>query len=304
MAGKDKTMVSASDDLLSQEKHARIFERSILGLMRNASPAEHPRAILIAGQPGSGKSALAKKATKELNNNVVIIDPDLLRGYHPRYFRHLREDSMNAADKVHRDASAWAKELRAAAISQRRNIIVDGTLGNPERAAALCQELREQGYHVEVRAMAVNGELSRQGIIARYERGLARQHIAKWTAPRWTPEAVHDEAYNGMPRSIEIIENSKLADKVRIYARTGKELHNAQGKQSARVLLETERNRPLNAYRRYRTDARWNDIKQLRQSRGADTQDIDITIARSRTESRSAGKTVETGKTAVLAKTR
>ncbi len=41
------------------------------------------RAIILAGQPGAGKRGLSGAAKSELNKDVVTIDPDELRRYHP-----------------------------------------------------------------------------------------------------------------------------------------------------------------------------------------------------------------------------
>lgn len=48
---------------------------------------ENPKAILLGGQPGSGKSALAAEAIRELraNGGAVVIDADRMREENPRY---------------------------------------------------------------------------------------------------------------------------------------------------------------------------------------------------------------------------
>lgn len=72
--------MNASTDQLDSETHARIFEEKIASprLLQKAS-YEHPKAIILGGQPGSGKGGLARAANNELADTAVTIDPDNLR---------------------------------------------------------------------------------------------------------------------------------------------------------------------------------------------------------------------------------
>ena len=77
--------MASESDQLSKEAHDRILREEIL-TRRNfvdATSQEHPKAIILAGQPGAGKGTLGGRAEIELSNNVVTVDPDSLRDYHP-----------------------------------------------------------------------------------------------------------------------------------------------------------------------------------------------------------------------------
>ena len=91
---------------------------------------ENPKAILLGGQPGSGKSALAAEAIRELraNGGAVVIDADRMREENPRYKQLSREDPQHAADRTQKEAGEWATRLTLAAVENRRNLVVDGTM--------------------------------------------------------------------------------------------------------------------------------------------------------------------------------
>jgi predicted ABC-type ATPase len=111
------------------------------GTVPRDGAGEQPRAIVLAGQPGAGKGRITDQAKAELDREggAVVIDPDKLREYHqrdgePDYAAMAREDYRNAATRVHPDASQMSKDLRADAIAEQRNLIIDGTLNDPDKA--------------------------------------------------------------------------------------------------------------------------------------------------------------------------
>jgi UDP-N-acetylglucosamine kinase len=52
-------------------------------LSADAKPVETPVAYLLGGQSGAGKSGIHKSARNEVNKNLIVIDGDTFRPYHP-----------------------------------------------------------------------------------------------------------------------------------------------------------------------------------------------------------------------------
>ena len=77
--------MNASADQLDPQTHARIFSDEVIPESRlsEVSSQVRPKAIILGGQPGAGKGGLADAAKNELRGDVVTIDPDALRKYHP-----------------------------------------------------------------------------------------------------------------------------------------------------------------------------------------------------------------------------
>ena len=136
--------MSGASDRLDRDTHDRIFREVVRpksGLDGLASH-ERPKAIILGGQPGSGKGGLERAARAELNGDGITIDPDQLWRYHPSIREFRAAEPYSWSGRTHRDASGWANELREAAVAGKKNVVIDTTLGDGRRASKLIGELR------------------------------------------------------------------------------------------------------------------------------------------------------------------
>ncbi len=208
---------------------------------------ENPKAVLLGGQPGSGKSVLSAKVAQELrvSGGAVVIDADRMRAENPHYKRLSHADPQNAADRTQKEAGAWANRLTLVAIENRRNLVVDGTMRSPENIRGLAARLKEHGYGVEAHVMAVNPETSVNRARLRFE-----QQVVECGAGRFVNKEQHDNAYTGMVESVRALERDKLVDSVRIYDANHRQIYeNSQERgewkktAAATEALEQERGR-------------------------------------------------------------
>lgn len=203
-------------DELAPELHAS--RRRLLSdfKLNFTTPAAKPKAIILAGQPGAGKTKVCDdaKSSFDAKEGFVVVDTDQLRAYHPKYKKEFaQENDRTAAGRVQKDAGQWSDELIEDAVAARRNLIVDGTLKTPDNARGMCKHLKENGYEVEVRALAVPREDSEMRVYRRYE----RQRQGAGTG-RWVPQEVQRGAYDGMLESLRVVEKEGLVDNVKVYA--------------------------------------------------------------------------------------
>lgn len=175
---------------------------------------EQPKAIMLGGQPGSGKSVLAAEAIRELRSSggAVLIDADRMRERNPRYKQLSHEDPQHAADRTHKEAGEWATRLIVVAAENRRNLVIDGTMRSPESIRDLAHRLKDAGYKVEARVMAVNAKTSFVRARLRFE-----EQVAERGTGRFVNEEQHDNAYIGIVKSVRALEYEKLVDAVRVY---------------------------------------------------------------------------------------
>lgn len=238
---------------LSEIQHQAIFEKRIQPhLSANAtsvSRGERPIAIIFGGQPGAGKSASMDDAVSEYKSHYGIIQiiGDDLRGYHPQYGNLMKNDDKTAAFYTDRDSGRWVEKAIDYAKAHRFNVVIEGTMRDVTKVQATMHNLRNAGYLIDARALAVNERLSWQGVLQRYENQKADRGYGRMT----TPEA-HQAAYTGLPSTVEKIEAQKLADRMTIYRRGGiviyrNELENGVWKKTAhaRQVIEAERIRPM-----------------------------------------------------------
>lgn len=183
---------------------------------------EKPRAILLGGQPGSGKSELARMAQHELSQNgrAVVIDADKLRERNPVYQALSITDPKNAADLTHKEAAEWARRLTTATVQGRRNLVIDGTMRDPKGVLTLAAKLREHGYTVEARVIAVSPEVSINRARLRFEEQMAARGVG-----RFVNQAQHDVAYKGLADSVSALESARAVDAIRVYDASQREIY-------------------------------------------------------------------------------
>lgn len=209
---------------LVPSEHRRVFLEDVApesGLGR-ATSQEKPKAILLAGQPGAGKGRLADAAFKALEGDVVQIDPDELRKYHPGVDEFRKAHPYTWSGLTHADASQWADELLEATAASKKNLIFDTTLSNGEWASQFVRDLQARGYEVEVRAIAAHRLESELGVDERF----AKQFDEK-SFGRYVPEGARDAIYGKLPGSLDTI-HAQTDVPIRIFNREGAELYDSR----------------------------------------------------------------------------
>jgi len=228
-----------STDTLSRSEHGKILKEQILpDKLGGLEPALRPKMFMLGGQPGAGKTKVREGITKQPQYaKALIVDPDELRTYHPRYVEFLKKDPDNAAGRVHPDASKWANELREAAMKIKLDIVLDTTLGgNPSSSVAYAKQAVKAGYDVEVHVAAVSMAASRQGVRARFEQG----HIdyaddpENNLPPRSVPKEIQEASFRKIPIAIKGLAESGAVSRIRVANRAGETLSNVSGKRAVK----------------------------------------------------------------------
>ena len=216
--------MSGEKDVLSPEEHARVFRERVLreSTFDLATSQDRPRAIILAGQPGSGKGGLAATAGNELRGDAVTVDPDELRRFHPNISEFRRETPYTWSGRTHADASQWADELLNETVADRKNLIFDTTLSNGQWASELINDLKAKGYDVEVRAIATSKLESELGVDRRFTQRLDAEGYG-----RHVPEAARDAIYGKLPTSLDTV-HANTDVPIRIFNREGVELYDSR----------------------------------------------------------------------------
>lgn len=183
-------------------------------LLKGCEKRERPIAILLGGQPGSGKSGLVSYAMEEFvdKGGVVLIDADKLRVFNPEYRRLTLEDPVHAADRTQKAAGEMVMQLLKATVDNRRNLILDGTMRNSDSVKELAEKLVSEGYEVQARVMAVNPEISLSRARFRFEKQVQTRGFG-----RFVNRDQHDRAYDGLAESVRVIGQERLVSELRIY---------------------------------------------------------------------------------------
>ena len=113
---------------------------------------------------------------------------------------------------THNDASDWSKELSTEIIKEHKNILIDGTKPKLE----LIQELKGEGYEVEIRVMATHQLESVLGVEQRYTKDVAKDGFG-----RYVPPHIQEPIYNELPPSLDKVREQFPDIRMRIYNRDG-----------------------------------------------------------------------------------
>lgn len=253
-------MSFTSKDNLSSSEHKKILNDDIKpDKLKGLEPVLRPKMFMLGGQPGAGKTNVRKAITDQKQfAKALIVDPDELRTYHPKYLQLIKLDPDSAAGRVHYDASKWAQELREAAVKLKLNIILDTSLGgNPSSSVSAAKDAAKAGYDVEVHVAAVAIESSRQGVRKRFEEAHIEyaQDQDNNLPPRNVPMGKQQDSYKKIPVAIEALAESGVVSRIRIANRGGKSLSDISGNfavkkdggKSSTGALKEERTRPWTA---------------------------------------------------------
>jgi hypothetical protein len=216
--------VNQPSNQLDQDTHARIFREQVIpeSGLNEALSHERPKVVILAGQPGAGKGNLARSAYSEFNGDVVAVDPDELRENHPRFDEFRRQHPYSWPQDTHPDVRGWAAELRNAAVEGRKNIIIDTTLSNGKDAVDLVKGLRDNGYDVEVRAVAAHQIESELGVNKRFSDKFDVDGYG-----RYVPENYRNGVYQALPENLNQVAR-ETGTPIRIFNREGAELYDSR----------------------------------------------------------------------------
>lgn len=257
--------LTASEVKLTEASQRRIFETKILPNFiaeeQGASLPSEREAVILGGQPGAGKTGLLHQAQKQLEQRGAtwVINGDDFYAYHPKYSQLQKEHGTEAPRMVKDDARAWATMTFDAARERGVNIVLESTMRQPDSVVEQLKELRQSGYAVQARVLAVKEQESWQGNHARHEL-IAQQG----GYPRLTSKATHDAAVSGVVKTVATIESKKLTDSVTVHRRDGSVIHDSNRQKSpAADAITKERGIPFSAERIAKHTANWNAIEGM-----------------------------------------
>jgi len=179
------------------------------------SPVKYPKAILLGGQPASGKTTIQNKEDAK-NPNILIINGDEYRKYHSNFTEIQKKYGTESVHHTQPFANAVVEGLIDRLSDEKYHLIIEGTLRNIETQLNTCKMLKEKGYVVELHVMAVNKEHSWQGTINRYN---AMKELGQ--TPRATPKSSHDETVDKLPTNVSIAYTSNLFSRITLVTREG-----------------------------------------------------------------------------------
>ncbi len=175
------------------------------------SGKSNPTCFILGGQPASGKSSLINQIVKS-NNDIVVINGDEFRDLHPQYQIYLKEDSRSASDKTQLFINYVVERCIEKAIIGRYDILIEGTMRNPDVPVETAKYLKTNGYRCEAHVLAASPSKTELRIFLRY----INQKNTFGTG-RFTPLDSHTAACEGLLVSVDRLCSEQQVDLLVVY---------------------------------------------------------------------------------------
>ena len=208
---------------------------------QNLTSQQSPKAYILGGQPGAGKSTSTDKLVKQYNRNILTIDLDEYRKQHPNYEALYEKYGKELSSYTHEFAGEIKEEIQKRATDAKYNIIIDGTLKNVNKAEKQIDDLKNKGYSVDVLIHTCPKEVSWQSVNARYENALKQGRI-----PRYVPKHVHDQVVEALPANADKLSQSNQIESLTVHNRQEKIYDSKIDKGLPSVSIQNEINKNEN----------------------------------------------------------
>jgi predicted ABC-type ATPase len=186
--------------------HQRIMS-AFLDKVPPVAPEKQPVAIMLMGGPASGKSSIARGLPA---NKFVRLDADAVKEYIPEYKVAVKWRAKDAAEMVHDESIHLMQEIRAKAIHDRKNLVMDGTGRHVDSYIRMISDLKKAGYHVKLVMTHLDKDIAKE-----------RAKVRASQTGRKVPDHVVDAAYHDVPRNFQPI--AMFADDFEVWDTKGEQ---------------------------------------------------------------------------------
>ena len=208
----------------SSEDFDKALERTIDFLTFNKNISSTPRAVILGGQSGAGKTTIHRVKMLESKGNYIVIDGDTYRAQHP-YFRELQEKyGVDSVDYTKMFAGKMVEAVIDKLSSLKYNLIIEGTLRSAAVPINTATLLKSKGYTVDFCLIATKPELSYLTTQLRY----LEMMIVDPLQARATPKDHHDGIVKSLVSNSNELEQSGLFESIQVYKRDLEQVYNSK----------------------------------------------------------------------------
>ncbi|HEL1640353.1 type II toxin-antitoxin system toxin PezT [Streptococcus sp. ZY1909104] len=199
----------------SQDEFELALKRTIRSLTRGKTASSEPKAILLGGQSGAGKTTIHRIKQKEFQGNIIIIDGDSYRSQHPNYPALQETYGKDSVEYTKQFAGKMVEHLVKELSQLGYHLLIEGTLRTTEVPRKTTQLLQSKVYQVSLALIATKPELSYLSTLIRYE----ELYAIDPSQARATPKKHHDYIVNHLVENVFELENEQLFKQIQIYQR-------------------------------------------------------------------------------------
>lgn len=199
----------------SEAAYQKAFINVVQSVTRNVALKKNHAVLFLGAQPGAGKSTFCN-----MDNNFtdyIIINGDNYRIHHPYYREIVMQDKERMAELTQSFVNRVVEDLIRELSKEGYNLIIEGTLRDPQVPIRTGNMLKEQGYTTELYVIGCNACISWESTISR-----AKLMEEVGQSPRLVPIEKYDKIVNNLVESLKKIEASHCMDRITIISRDSK----------------------------------------------------------------------------------
>lgn len=205
-------------EIFTEKEFNKAFNEVWKDIIENAQPNQSiPIGIVTGGLPGSGKSAFILEAREKLNRNIIAINGDEFRVYHPRFEKIVNLAKGDFPTYTGSFSGKMVEKVIEEAIKQRYNIIVEGTFRTADTPIKTLQFMKDNGYKTIVKIKAVNTEIAWQSTIDRFNK-MKNNGLE----PRAVNKLIFEKTADNLAENTEKVYKTGLVDRLEVSNRTTK----------------------------------------------------------------------------------
>ena len=200
---------------------ARCAERTVVREVQHAQKRYHrqenPKAVLLAEQPGAGKTMLSSLILPCLGNDAVLINGDDYRRYHPDYKSLYEKYGSDSVAMTSAFSGTVTESLIERLSDLKYNLVIEGTGRTVEVPKGTAERLTTKGFAVEMAVIATRLLLSLISTVQRFY-----QMNERGTIPRATAIEAHDNVVSALPSNLDALSEFPAISKIMIWTRDAK----------------------------------------------------------------------------------
>ena len=214
---------------LEQGERDEILRRDILPLyFPDDIEPERPTFVLVAGQPGAGRSRAAASFAGGDQVEVAVLNADDLRAFHPAFLESSSTTDPDALSEVGQSVAGWVSGCIRYARQHRRSLALEGTFGNVTAAAGTAQRFGAEGFRTRVVVVGSRRAESLLSVLSGYLRDV---QVGRRATP--TSRATHDEGFAATRSMVASVEESGWTDRLTVIGRDGRVIFDVTGSDGA-----------------------------------------------------------------------
>ena len=182
-------------------------------LVQGKSKSCYPTAVIVAGQPGAGKTNLALYSAANLPD-AVMLDIDDFRPFHPYYEQIITNDPDYFAPTTNKFISEMSAIVTDWLIQEEFDMILHKTFKGDAVIFDTIEPLKMAGYNVIVQSLAVHVLESK---LSAMERSQFERNV--FGHCRWINFDYHDMAHDNLGLISSTLENNAVIDCAQVFVR-------------------------------------------------------------------------------------